>query len=142
MATILVVEDEDQVRVLTEGFLQSGGHTTLSAASTEQALALLSAEQSIDLLFTDVSLQGELEAGLQLAIKATEIHPGLKVLYTTGQGVTDGMNALFVANSALLPKPYTVEQLGTMLAMKFDLRSSAAKAKTDGKPSSGGAVSA
>lgn len=140
MATILVVEDEDQVRVLTESFLQSGGHTTLSASSTEQALALLSAEQTIELLFTDISLQGELEAGLQLAIKATEIHPGLKVLYTTGQGVTDGMMALFVENSAVLPKPYTVEQLGTMLTMKFDLRSSA-KAKTDGKTPSGGVAS-
>jgi hypothetical protein len=41
--------------------------------------------------------------------------PELKILYTSGQAVTDGMLALFVKNSAFLPKPYTVEQLGTML---------------------------
>ncbi|MGC1823691.1 MAG: hypothetical protein WA729_22125 [Pseudolabrys sp.] len=42
MAVILLVEDEDQVRVLAESFLQTAGHTTLSAGSIEQALALLS----------------------------------------------------------------------------------------------------
>ena len=42
VAVILLVEDEDQVRVLSESFLQTTGHTTLSAGSIEQALALLS----------------------------------------------------------------------------------------------------
>ena len=39
------------------------------------------------------------------------IHPKLKVLYTTGGDVTDGMKALFVKGSAFLPKPYTPAQL-------------------------------
>ena len=124
MATILLVEDDEQVRVLTESFLQSTGHTTLSAGSTEQALALLATEQRVDLLFVDIRLEAESEAGFALATKAVEMRPDLKVLYTSAQGVTDGMLALFVPNSAYLPKPYTVEQLGTMLGMKFDLRSS------------------
>ena len=51
------------------------------------------------------------------------MRPRLKVLYTSGQAVTDGMAALFVNNSAFLPKPYTVKQLGTMLGLKFDFRS-------------------
>ena len=46
--------------------------------------------------------------------------------------MTDGMLALFVKNSAFLPKPYTVEQLGTMLSMKFDFRSSAQRHAGDG----------
>ena len=41
MAVILLVEDEDQVRVLAESFLQTAGHTTRSAGSIEQTLALL-----------------------------------------------------------------------------------------------------
>lgn len=39
MAVVLIVEDEDQVRVLAEGILQDGGHETLSASTAEQALA-------------------------------------------------------------------------------------------------------
>jgi len=41
VANILLVEDEEQVRVLAESFLQIAGHTTLSAGSVDQALALL-----------------------------------------------------------------------------------------------------
>jgi len=132
MAVILLVEDEDQVRVLSESFLQTAGHATLSAGSMEQALALLSTPQPVDLLFIDLNLKGETEAGLSLAAKAVEMRPELKVLYTSGQAVTDGMAALFVKDSAFLPKPYTVEQLGTMLGVKFNFRSSARPHAGDG----------
>jgi two-component system, cell cycle sensor histidine kinase and response regulator CckA len=137
VAVILVVEDEDQVRVLAESFLQADGHRTLSAASVEQALALLAEPDPIDLLFTDLKLQDDPEAGLSLAAKAVQIRPELRVLYTTAQGVTDGMVALFVENSAFLPKPYTVEQLGTMLSVKFDFRSSPSAANDGAKPERG-----
>jgi DNA-binding NtrC family response regulator len=132
VAVILLVEDEDQVRVLAESFLQTAGHTTLSAGSIEQALALFASPEPIDLLFIDLNLKGESEAGLSLAAKAVEMRPDLKVLYTSGQAVTDGMAALFVKNSAFLPKPYTVEQLGTMLGLKFEFRSTARPRAGDG----------
>jgi DNA-binding NtrC family response regulator len=111
VAIVLIVEDEDQVRVLAESFLQGEGHTTLSAATVDQAVALLESEDPIDVLFADVTIQDDPEAGLALANKAVERRPELKVLYTSDQGVTDGMQALFVKNSAFLPKPYTVDQL-------------------------------
>jgi two-component system, cell cycle sensor histidine kinase and response regulator CckA len=129
VANILLVEDEEQVRVLAESFLQTAGHTTLSAGSVDQALALLETEQSVDLLFIDLRLQGDDEAGLALATEAVKKRPDLGVLYTSAQGVTDGMIALFVEKSAFLPKPYTVEQLGTMLSMKFDLHSCSDRSK-------------
>src|SRR5262245_29138776 len=133
MAVVLVVEDEEQVRVLAESFLQTSGHTTLSAGSVEQALALLAPPEPIDLLSIDLKIQDESEAGLSLAVKAVKMRPNLKVLYTSAQGVTDGMLALFVENSAFLPKPYTVEQLGTMLSMKFDFRSCSRATAGDGQ---------
>ena len=120
---VLIVEEEEQVRVLAESFLQGEGHTTLSAGTVEQALALLESTEPIDLLFTDLTLQGDPEAGLTLATKAVELRPDLKVLYTAAMDVTDGMNALFVKNSAFLPKPYTVDQLKATLLIKFGLRS-------------------
>jgi hypothetical protein len=44
------------------------------------------------------------------------------VLYTTGQTVTDGLKALLVEGSALLPKPYTVDQLHTILTVNFGIK--------------------
>jgi DNA-binding NtrC family response regulator len=122
VAILLVVEDDEQVRVLVESFLETGGHKTLSAGSVEQALALLENEEHhIDLLLTDLRMQDDSEAGLKLAKTAVELRPDLRVLYTSGQGVTDGMIALFVEKSAYLPKPYTGDQLANILRMKFGL---------------------
>src|SRR5262249_16171638 len=121
MAAILVVEDEEQVRVLAESYLREQGHETFSAATRDQALAVLDVER-IDLLFVDIGLYEQREVGLDLAKEALERNPELKVLYTTGQPVTDGMKALFVGKSALLPKPYTVEQLQAVLAIRFGFK--------------------
>jgi DNA-binding NtrC family response regulator len=126
VAAILIVEDEEQVRVLAESFLRDQeGHAMLSAATVEQALALLEQSDPIDLLFTDIGMHGDLQAGLTLARKAVEVRPELQVLYTSGQGVTDGMIAMFVEGSAFLPKPYTAEQLKTILQIKFGIESQA-----------------
>jgi DNA-binding NtrC family response regulator len=121
VSVVLVVEDEEQVRVLAESFLQGEGHKTLSAATTEQALVLLEGDKPIDLMFIDLVMQSDPEAGLKVAKKAAEIRPNLKVLYTSGQGVTDGMSALFVKDSAYLQKPYTIDQLAETLVAKFNV---------------------
>ena len=121
MAVVLIVEDEEQVRLLAESYLQEQGHQTVSAATAEEALAALDATERVDLLFTDIGLHADIRAGLDLAKQAVERRPGLKVLYTTGQGVTDGMIAMFVAGSAWLPKPYTVGQLLRGLQVHFGI---------------------
>jgi DNA-binding NtrC family response regulator len=121
MAIVLVVDDEEQVRVLAESILRDSGHQTLSAATIDQALALIRADQSIDLLFTDINLADDAEGGLvhpglELSQQALELRPTLRVLYTTGAGVTDGMRALFVQGSDFLPKPYDMHQLSAKVA--------------------------
>jgi DNA-binding NtrC family response regulator len=117
MAVVLIVEDEPQVLVLAESYLQEHGHQTLSASTVTEASALIEKNDKLDLLFTDIGLKDDLEAGLNLAVAAVAKYPSLKVLYTTGQAVTDGMRALFVPKSAMLAKPYTVDQLLTSLSM-------------------------
>ncbi len=117
MALVLVVEDEEQVRVLAGSVLESSGHQILTAETIEQALALIQA-QPVDILFTDIGLKqdeaaGVVHPGLTLAEQALSIKPDIRVLYTTGQGVTDGMKALFVPGSDFLPKPYDLNQLET-----------------------------
>jgi CheY-like chemotaxis protein len=122
MANILLVEDEDQVRVLAESYLEEHGHTVLTAASTEGALAILQSDQPIDLLFTDLGLKTEIDGGIELATRAVEMQPELKVLYTTGRPVTDGMRTRFVEGSKLLAKPYTVDQLSHALSVYFHIK--------------------
>ncbi len=116
MAVILIVEDEAQVLLLAESYLQEQGHETLSAGSVAEAMVLIEKDSLIDVLFTDVELRDDPHGGLNLAKQAVERRADLKVLYTTGQTVTSGMRALFVEGAALLEKPYTVDQLATALA--------------------------
>jgi len=123
MATILLVEGDDQVRVLTGSFLEQQGHRVLSAGTPGGAIAILKKTDHVDLLFTDVDLKDEISAGIDLAADAKHIHPSLKVLYTTGRSLTDGMKARFVEGSAFLEKPYTVEELATALVVHFRINS-------------------
>ena len=117
MATVLIVEDEDQVRVLAESYLREQGHQTVSAATAEEALAVFEVVERIDVLFTDVNLRGDVHSGLDVAKQARKRQQDLAVLYATGQAVTDGMRAMMVENSAVLEKPYTVDQLQTSLSV-------------------------
>jgi DNA-binding NtrC family response regulator len=119
MASILVVEDEEQVRVLAESYLNEQGHHTVSAATPVEALAALDVADGTDLLFTDIRLRDQRYGGLDLAKEARQRKPDLKVLYTTGQDVTDGMKAMMVEGSAMLEKPYTVDQLQAALTVHF-----------------------
>jgi CheY-like chemotaxis protein len=122
MATVLIVEDEDQVRVLAESYLREQGHQTVSAANAEEALAVFEVVTRIDVLFIDINLCGEIHAGLEVAKRARARQADLAVLYATGQAVTDGMGAMMVENSALLEKPYTVDQLQTALSVHFAIK--------------------
>jgi CheY-like chemotaxis protein len=121
MAAILLLEDEDQVRVLAESYLEEQGHTVLTAATADGALAILKSGQPVDLLFTDIGLKEELHGGIELARQAVEMRPGLKVLYTTSRTITDGMRMRFVEGSAILEKPYTTEQLLHTLTVRFGI---------------------
>ena len=111
--TVLVVEDEPTVRALAESMIEALGYMILSAANAREAIALLEQDEPIDILFTDINLPDGPDAidGLELARKAVELRPSLRVIYTTGHGQTDGMTALFVDDATFLPKPYKVKQL-------------------------------
>ena len=82
----------------------------MAATGSDGAQALLDKPQSIDVLFIDLSLGGDLEAGL-ITQESEVSRPAIAVLYTTGAGVNAGIEALFTEPYLFLPKPYTVEQL-------------------------------
>jgi CheY-like chemotaxis protein len=80
--SVLVVEDNELVRVYAEQQLAALGYRVTVAASGAEALEVLRGPQPVDLLFTDVVMPGM--SGPQLAAKARALRPGLPVLYASG----------------------------------------------------------
>jgi CheY-like chemotaxis protein len=96
-------------------WFRGSGTPTYSAGSVVQAVALLDDPGEIDLLFTDIRLPEGNLGGFELAEQARGKNPNLKVLYTTGDTITDGMKVMFVAGGEMLPKPYTAPELATAI---------------------------
>ncbi|MFN4282144.1 MAG: PAS domain S-box protein [Alphaproteobacteria bacterium] len=109
--TILVVEDNDMVRAYVTAQLESLGHNVIEAENGPAGLAKLDESGHIDLLFTDVIMPGGMN-GRELAERAVERRPGLKVLFTSGYDesaiTTDGRLA---DGMFLLKKPYQRKEL-------------------------------
>jgi CheY-like chemotaxis protein len=116
MAVILVVEDDALIRVVAEMMIQDWGHETLSASDENEALAILRSPQRVDAMFTDIYLKNAVLGGCDLAHKAVALRPALRVLYTTGNSLTDKMKALFVVGTHCLGKPYSQQQLQDSVA--------------------------
>ena len=113
--TILVVEDDEDVRVHSVEILSDLGYGVIEAPDGQSALRILDARDDVRLLFTDVGLPGGLN-GRQLADEALRRWPGLKVLFTTGYA----RNAIVHQGRLdpgleLIAKPFTY----TMLAQKI-----------------------
>ncbi|HEY6432927.1 MAG TPA: response regulator, partial [Acetobacteraceae bacterium] len=119
--TILVVEDEVDVRAHTVATLRELGYRVLEAGNGVEALAQLEGHPETRLLFTDVGLPGGMN-GRQLADEARRRQPGLLVLFTTGyarnaivhQGRLD-------PDVALLPKPFTYGGLAAKLREMLEM---------------------
>ena len=111
MAVILIVEDEFFVRGIAEMMIQGWGHHTLSAVDGDGALLLLRSPQHIDALFTDIRLKTAILDGYELANQGVKLRPKMRVLYTTGNPLTEEMKALFVEGAHFLQKPYTPDHL-------------------------------
>ena len=103
--TILLAEDDGAVRRFAGDVLRRWGYTVLAARDGEEALALARSHRGvIHLLITDVVMPGL--GGRALALRLTEDHPGMRVLYTSGyapdlmllEGIDD--------NLSFLPKPF------------------------------------
>jgi signal transduction histidine kinase/ActR/RegA family two-component response regulator len=109
--TVLVVEDQDEVREFAVQALANRGYRVLQAADGPQALALAERHsETIDVLLTDVVLPGM--NGRELAERFKMARPGIKLIYTSGYAQD------IIANRGVLPsgvayihKPYTVDEI-------------------------------
>jgi PAS domain S-box-containing protein len=119
--TILVCEDDDDVRAYTIELLEELGYRVHHAHDGPATLRLLEdADRRIDMLFTDVVLPGGM-TGAELAREAQTLRPGLKVLYTTGYArdaiVHEGR---LDPGIDLITKPFTFAELASRVRDMLD----------------------
>ena len=108
--TILVVDDEPEIRKLVGAMVGQLGYNVLTADSGEHALTLYRHHSPLELLITDVVAPGM--SGPMLADKLSAQQPGLRVLFISGYDNTHVVQKYVVEKGhALLAKPFTVAEL-------------------------------
>lgn len=108
--TILLVEDEEPLRVLAAGILENNGYSVLLASDGREAMKLAKEHRYIDLLVTDVVMPGQ--SGSELAAALTHFLPKLKLLYMSGY-TSDliTQHGVLETEATLLEKPFTKNAL-------------------------------
>ena len=81
--TVLVVEDEELLRIIVNDELREAGFEVMEAEDGGKALAILTSGRRVDLLFTDIRMPGGL-SGWDVAEQARALRPDLPVIYATG----------------------------------------------------------
>jgi DNA-binding NtrC family response regulator len=116
MASILIVEDDTLICELAGMMISDWGHGVILASDSDEALAIIKSAQIIDILFTDIYLKREVFGGCKLAHQAVRLRPSLRVIYTTGNSITETLRAQFVDGAQFVSKPYPAAQLQRFIA--------------------------
>jgi CheY-like chemotaxis protein len=109
--TVLVVEDDAEVRAIAEAMLKGLGYDVLTAEDAKTGLAALERAPDVSLMLSDVALPGGV-SGLDMVDEVRRSRPGLKVLFMSGHGsgvVSHGHR--FRRSRALLMKPFRRHEL-------------------------------
>jgi DNA-binding response OmpR family regulator len=118
--TVLVVDDEPDVRYFLEVILKSNGYHVLAARNAELALEMVPlASGGIDLLFTDIGLPTI--DGFELCRRMRQIQPGVRTILCSGY--TDGGLKTKMAEEnidAFVPKPYDMSELLRVIRTVLD----------------------
>lgn len=118
--TVLIVEDDDDVRQYSVSLFRELGYGVLEAADGVAALRILESRPEIRFMFTDVGLPGDYN-GKELADEARRRRPYLRVLYTTGYARADILRqGRLDANAQVVTKPFTFDELSAKVRIVFD----------------------
>lgn len=117
MGLVLLVEDEDEVRDLIEDAFIHASLEVRTAANDTQAYALLESDPGrFEVLVTDINL-GVGTTGFDVARRARQINPGLKVIYITGDAAQQ--NRFGVEGAEMFPKPFNPDELALRVKAKL-----------------------
>jgi signal transduction histidine kinase len=109
LQTVLLAEDEAEVRALACEFLTSAGYRVLMAEDGVRAMQIAEHDNTIDILVTDVVMPRM--RGPELAKKMKRLKPELKVVYVSGYLEPDGTDCDFLEEALFLNKPFSREML-------------------------------
>jgi DNA-binding NtrC family response regulator len=99
--SVLVVEDEALIRMAIADSLKDDGFTVLEAGNALDAVRLLESDDSVELVFSDISMPGGMD-GTALADWVHTHRPGMPILLTSGSA----QSVDFAANEQFFAKPY------------------------------------
>ncbi len=118
---ILLVEDEDEIRVMNVDYLKGQGYRVFDAANGEDAMKfMIGFKGRIDLLFTDIAMPGEIN-GIQLAARVLELNKETQILFSTGYS-KEAINdySLIDGKHFVLRKPYKAHDLSLRIREILD----------------------
>ena len=110
---VLLVEDEILISELMTEVLCENGFAVHAVTNAETALNYLDSGPEVDVLFTDINLEGRMD-GSVLARKARERRPDLPIVYCSGRYSVSAISPL-MSRSIFLKKPYNPLDLCTLL---------------------------
>ena len=114
--TILVLEDDSDVRALAVTHLTALGYEVIQAEDGRTALAILERRPDVDLLFVDMVLPGGM-SGPETVQEAREKYPKLKTLFVSGYYENDNVDATVTGDDiVILRKPYAKSELAKTIA--------------------------
>ncbi|HVJ54744.1 MAG TPA: ATP-binding protein [Aliidongia sp.] len=116
--TILVAEDDPDIRAIVADSLRSLGYRVLTCDDGITALALLQRPERIDLLFADISMPNGM-LGDELARRAIKLRPDLRALLTSGLPAGETGSETF-GDFPILRKPYRREELASAIRAILD----------------------
>ena len=111
---VLVVDDDDDVRALSVEMLRTLGHRVMEAADGPAALTLLAANPQVDLMVVDYVMP-RMNGG-EVARRATEMRPGLPMVFVSGYAERSALEEWTARGYRLVAKPFTMPQLAAGVA--------------------------
>ena len=115
-----MVDDEVGLLALAQEQIEDLGYKVYAAINGSQALQLLAEHEGIDLLFSDVIMPNNMN-GYELAVKAMEARPELKILLASGfTAAVMKQKGLALFDADILHKPYRYEELSSKLRTILD----------------------
>jgi CheY-like chemotaxis protein len=107
-STVLVVEDDEILRMCAANVIADAGFTPIEAANADEAIAILESRSDIALLFTDIQMPGSMD-GLGLTRTVQERWPAIKIILVSGRAELSELDR--PANSRFFQKPFTTRQI-------------------------------
>jgi DNA-binding NtrC family response regulator len=108
--TVLVVDDEADVRVMIRAYLQPRGYEVLEAPDASRALAEMASRPDIRLVITDVVMPGSMN-GFELGKSLKQTFPSLKVLFMSGYSAAAMISEAMTKPENIVRKPFRLKAM-------------------------------